>query len=447
MERLFAVSSLLVMPFWLLMILVPRWRWTERLARSPFIVAGPVLLYAALVLPELLALLPLVTRPALPAVAALLGQPRGATIAWAHFLALDLFAARWIYLDARERALPAWIVSPLLALTLLFGPLGLGGYLLWRALRPVAGGFVRRLWAGNRPLALLALASGGLLVASLLLLGLDGRQVVGAPVWMKPAKFAASVLMAAATLAWIMGQLEARRGLRRAGRLMAGTLALELVIITVQAARGVPSHFNAATALDGALFSVMGAAITLFWLVEGYLAMRAFRQRFATPARTWGIRLGLAGALVGGALGFAMPRPTAAQRASLRAHQVTPLLGAHAVGVPDGGPGLPVTRWSTEGGDLRVPHFVGLHALQALPLLAWFLERRRRPAARPVIAAAVAWLGLVAVTLAQALRGQPLSSPDTATVAAAALVLAAALAVATVPTALSLRQKAGAPAR
>src|SRR6185436_8347075 len=100
METLFAASSLLVLPFWLLMILAPRWRWTERLLRSPFVVAGPVALYAALV------------------VADLLGTARGATIAWAHFLALDLFVGRWLYLDARARGLSSWVLSPLLLLTL-----------------------------------------------------------------------------------------------------------------------------------------------------------------------------------------------------------------------------------------------------------------------------------------------------------------------------------------
>jgi peptidoglycan/LPS O-acetylase OafA/YrhL len=109
------------------------------------------------------------------------------------------------------------------------------------------------------------------------------------------------------------------------------------------------------------------------------------------------------------------------------------MLGAHSVGVADGGPGLPVTRWSTEGGDLRAPHFFGLHALQALPLLAWLLERRRRDSAsRLVIAAAVGWIGLTLVALSQALRGQPLVAPDRATVIAALVVVIVSLAVAAV---------------
>ena len=165
---------------------------------------------------------------------------------------------------------------------------------------------------------------------------------------------------------------------------------------------------------------------------ELYLAMRAFRT--SSPVRACAIRLGLAGAVFGGSVGFLMTLPTPGQLQALRAHQP-----AHAVGAPDDGAGLPVTRWSTTGGDLRAPHFLGLHALQALPLGAWLLERRRRRAtaagsrdgsARPVIALGVAWLGLTAVALTQALRAQPLTAPDPLTLVAAALVLLAALGIA-----------------
>jgi hypothetical protein len=235
----------------------------------------------------------------------------------------------------------------------------------------------------SRSLLWLALGSLALLAVSLLMQLLDARQVLGASTWLKPAKFGASTAITVGTLALLLRWMQPlTRGVRRAVAISVWLLALELVIITVQAARGVPSHFNAATPLDMALFSVMGIAISVVWAAFAYLAWRAFRHRFADPALGWGIRLGLVALVLGSGLGFIMPRPTAAQLESLSAGRPTPAIGAHAVGVPDGGPGLPLTRWSTEGGDLRIPHFVGMHGLQLVPLMGWAFSRRRRAAVR-----------------------------------------------------------------
>lgn len=124
MEILFQTSNLLVLPFWALMILLPHWRWSERIARSPWIVAPVALLYTVLVLPRLAALAPMLANPQVETIASLLGTPAGATIAWAHFLAFDLLAGRWIYLEGRSNSITAWVLSPILLLVLLFGPLG-----------------------------------------------------------------------------------------------------------------------------------------------------------------------------------------------------------------------------------------------------------------------------------------------------------------------------------
>jgi hypothetical protein len=140
METIFALSNYLVLPFWLLMILLPGWRWTRRLIGSPLISAAPALVYASLALPRLGEVWPVIASPTLPGVAALLGSPAGATIAWVHFLAFDLFVGRWIYLDARARQITAWLVAPILFLTLMLGPLGFLLYLIARAGRGRAAG-------------------------------------------------------------------------------------------------------------------------------------------------------------------------------------------------------------------------------------------------------------------------------------------------------------------
>ena len=88
-------------------------------------------------------------------------------------------------------------------------------------------------------------------------------------------------------------------------------------------------------------------------------------------------------------------------------------------------PGLPFVGWSTEGGDLRAPHFVGIHGIQALPLVGWLLgwpAIRRRLAAGHRVVLVLLWgagyLGLTLLLTWQALRGQSLIAPDGATWAA-----------------------------
>ena len=65
---------------------------------------------------------------------------------------------------------------------------------------------------------------------------------------------------------------------------------------------------------------------------------------------------------------------------------------------------MPGTGWSREHGDLRVPHFIGLHAMQVLPLFAWLLGRNRPTL---VVLAGTAYAGLYVILLMQALRGRP----------------------------------------
>ena len=135
METLFKLSGLLVLPFWALMIFLPHWRVTRRVMSSLLVCMMPAILYAVLVVPRFVEIWRAVYRPELQGIAALLGSPEGATIAWLHFLAFDLFVGRWIYLDSRERGISAWLMAPVLYLTLMLGPCGLMLYLLLRQAR------------------------------------------------------------------------------------------------------------------------------------------------------------------------------------------------------------------------------------------------------------------------------------------------------------------------
>lgn len=139
MELLFNVSNLFIMPFWLLMIFLPYWRWTRRIMGSLWPVAALAAVYAVLLLSQVGSAAGSLLNPTLAGIAALLGTPGGAAAGWVHFLAFDLFVGRWAYLDSRQRSLSAWLVSPALFLTLMAGPLGLLLYLLVRLRRPQPG--------------------------------------------------------------------------------------------------------------------------------------------------------------------------------------------------------------------------------------------------------------------------------------------------------------------
>ncbi len=140
METVFSFSFLLVAPFWLMMIVLPHWSWTRRLMQSLLVVVPAVVLYSLLVLPRLGEVFVEVVNPTLAGIALLLGSPDGATIAWAHFLAFDLFVGRWEYLDSRKRTISAWLMAPVLFFTLMLGPIGLLVYLSIREIHGLGSG-------------------------------------------------------------------------------------------------------------------------------------------------------------------------------------------------------------------------------------------------------------------------------------------------------------------
>jgi hypothetical protein len=281
--------------------------------------------------------------------------------------------------------------------------------------------FLKRLWTTDRVLTATALVMSGALLAALLGLWLDPRAITGAPAWLKPAKFAVSTAIYSLTVAWLFGFLPRWPRLRRiVGRTTASVFLLEVGIIFMQAWRGTTSHFNAGSPLDAVLGITMGVAIGVQTIASVALAVALWRQQFADTAAGWAIRLGMTLTIAGAMTGGLMTQPTQDQLANARASRQMPVVGAHSVGGPDGGPEIPGIHWNRDRGDLRVPHFAGLHAVQALPLLAFALPRawssRRR--ARVVQAAAMSYGALVALLLWQALEGESIAQPGASTVAA-----------------------------
>ncbi|HZF95228.1 MAG TPA: hypothetical protein VEZ20_10210 [Allosphingosinicella sp.] len=248
----------------------------------------------------------------------------------------------------------------------------------------------------QRMLAFYGLATLLLALPVLALIPLDDRTLHGVSVWMKPAKFLVSIGIFTLTAAWFYGYVrpERRRSpmMRRTAWTIVVASALELAYIGWKASQGQDSHFNMGTPVAALMYGLMGVAAVVLVGTTLPLAWEIARRPLPGLATDFvaAVVTGLALTfLLGGGLGGYMSSGT-----------------GHDVGAAGGH--FPVFGWNRLGGDLRVAHFFGIHAEQAIPLLAFLaggLAARLRWA---VLAGGTALY--VAVTLGvffQAVAGRP----------------------------------------
>ncbi|MEU9458911.1 ABA4-like family protein [Streptomyces sp. NPDC048312] len=132
---LFQLSFYLAAPFWLLMILAPNWRPTERIAASPLTVLPVLVLYLMMAVPVFPELWDAVRSPDIDTFRELMALADGAGAIWAQVIAWDLLLGQWMYLEGRRLGIPALVMGPLLVLTILLSPFGLLIFLALRAAR------------------------------------------------------------------------------------------------------------------------------------------------------------------------------------------------------------------------------------------------------------------------------------------------------------------------
>jgi hypothetical protein len=216
------------------------------------------------------------------------------------------------------------------------------------------------------------------------------EQILGVSVWLKPFKFFLSVVLFVWTMAIFLNYLEHPiQGLVYSISAVV-FFSFKLVIIIYQAAQGKLSHFNTAIPLDQFLFNLMALAITVLMLHTVYIAFLFYQQSQDTSfLLPFSIAVAISLTVIFAFEGFIMG-------AMLQ----------HTVGAADGQSGLPVLNWSARAGDLRVAHFFGIHALQLVPLLSYYIAQTKRDV---LIIALLYGLG-VTYTLIQALRAKPFIS-------------------------------------
>ncbi|MFE2955964.1 hypothetical protein [Nocardia tengchongensis] len=291
----------------------------------------------------------------------------------------------------------------------------------------------------HRPLLATTAAMAALALFCLCAMVFDDRVLLGETVWLKPLKFAIAMVLYCGTLAWLVAF--PHRGQRLTwwmGVVFAATAVVDVGFVVVQAARGTFSHFNTQTDAVNTIGQwVFMTGVPGLFLANLVIAVTLSWQRVTDRATSMAIRAGLGIAVFGMALGYLMGYSGKQQTTDAYGHPVT-LAAGHTVqhGQPalrDGVADMPVTHWSTAGGDVRIAHFAGLHGIQLLivaaivlarlaPTVGWLRTERTR--ARVIGVFALGYTGLVAVLLWQALRGQPVTAPDGETLTALGLVAA-----------------------
>jgi hypothetical protein len=265
-------------------------------------------------------------------------------------------------------------------------------------IRPFAFNPLDELVARHHPLARYGLALLVLALATAAMQAIDPRVLAsGVSVWVKPTKFLVSVGVYALTAAWFFGYVRPERRDARAMRWTAAVLilagTLELAWIGWQAANGLESHFNHDTAFYDIMYSVMGlfavlligTTLPLAWEIGRRPAV-GLRRDFVA-AVVIGLLLTF---LLGGGLGGYMSAQS-----------------GHSVGLESGRVAL--FGWNRSGGDLRIAHFLGIHAEQAIPVLAALLAGFAAPQRRSLLVAGTGLYVLLTLGIfAQAVAGRPL---------------------------------------
>jgi hypothetical protein len=241
---------------------------------------------------------------------------------------------------------------------------------------------------------------------------LDTRELLGVSVWEKPIKFFISAAIFSFTYSWLSSFItRGDRWVKLAGLFIAVSLTVELVLISAMAILGTTSHFNVSSPTAIVIWSLMATFISIVLFSTIFISLMIMFQKQQEFNLKLALALGSINTAVGMGLAYLMTWPTANQLANYQG-----IAGAHAVGVSDGGPGLPFLGWSTVAGDLRVGHFFGLHSIQvAVILLALSLLLPLAFRVPLIIVGNITWLGFVGLVTWQSLRAEPFASPSALT--------------------------------
>lgn len=293
--------------------------------------------------------------------------------------------------------------------------------------RRSAGDLVRAAINWHRPLMIQVIVMTGLMVVSFAGALIDDRIQNGVSPWDKPLKFAVAFVAYGTTLAWMLHlPHKARRFTWWVGTIVALSGTADVAVVAMQGARGTFSHFNTNDVYGQITQNVFSIGVPILMLANMILAITLIVQRVGDKATALAVRLSAFFSIAGMGLGLLIslnPHGSSGQYIDGNGDTVT-LAISHSVGTRDDAPVMPFLGWNSTAGDLRIPHFVGMHGMQVMLLaglllaalagrVAWLRDERTRRAVIGVVG--LGYAGITALVTWQALRGQSLIHPDAET--------------------------------
>ena len=217
---------------------------------------------------------------------------------------------------------------------------------------------IAEIFQRNKALSRFGLLNFAIFFILLIFSFFDPRMILGANLWHKPMKFALSIGLFSWTMAWFLSYISQEAKVKKIQWTIILMMAIELLIIIGQAARGELSHFNIRSILNIVLFNIMGIAILVNTIMVFWAFLLIRKEKLFPIGYKMGVLCGMVIFCI----------------ASLQGYVMAANLG-HTWGAQDGQEGIFFLNWAKGYIDLRIFHFLGLHALQVIPLFAWFFAK------------------------------------------------------------------------
>ena len=261
------------------------------------------------------------------------------------------------------------------------------------------------------------------LILSLIGFFLDSRLIMNMPAWSKTLKFSISIFLYEITLTYILFRIDYSERVKKLSLLSIMILTIQIIIIATQAIRGYTMHFNYSSFVNSFLWFLLTVFIFTFFALNFFLCLDLIKLKFNDEVFALGVRLSFVIFLIGMELGMLMPFPSSPQFSLMLKGIHLDYWGGHSTNALIDGQTrmIPLLGWNMNGGDLRIPHFVGMHGFQFVLLVSLLLSKLKKKLSTTkqiilIWIGFISYVGLTGIITWQALRNESIVFPSMLTI-------------------------------